>query len=213
MTQLSIPAQPEGVYFGVLGNVPADWLAGQNHLTIAMKDGYSFFKANRNMFAERFSDPAKTTVILINNPDTPFVNAIADKDYNKTAESQRNDYMQTVLLIQDIAAEVTSGGKTSSAVLAGFNDVPTDNIFLGDDTLIKKVYPTESYRGPLEGCMVDSTKSNEAKVLFERAAKTCKALLEGQTVKVGDNEKILPPARELLSYQVPEQYRKNDIRI
>ena len=213
MSDLSIPAQPAGIYFGVLGNVPKDWLAGQNHLRIVMKDGYSFFKANRDTFAARFSDPTRTTVILINDPDTPFIDAITDKDYNKTVESQRNDYMQTILLVQDIVAEAKKVSDTCSVRFAGFNDVPADNIFLGDHTLIKKFYPSESYRGPLEGCMVDATKSEEAELLFERAAKTCQSLLEGQTVKVGDKEKILPPARELLTYQVPDQYRRNDIRM
>lgn len=205
-------ANAAGIYFGVLPNVSADWLAAQKNLVVMMKDGYSFFKANRGVFADRFADPDKTTTILINDPDTPFIDAIADKDYNKTVESQRNDFMQTVLLLQDIAAEVARTGVPIGASFLGYKNVATENIFLGDYEAIKKFYPTQSYRGPLEGVTIDSRKSKEAKEAFNRAAATCSALANGQTVTVSNAAKQLQPSRSLWNYDVPSQYKAIDLR-
>jgi hypothetical protein len=212
MTQLPVPSQSPGIYFGVLPNVPADWLAAQKNLTIMMKDGYSFFKANRAVLAGRFADPDKTTTILINDPDTPFIDAITDKDYNKTAESQRNDFMQTVLLLQEIAAGARKTGVTPNAAFLGYNDVATENIFIGDDEVIKKFYPTQSYRGPLEGVIIDSRQSPEARDAFNRAAATCAALTNGQNVTVNNVARQLPAARSLWDYNVPAPYRAADLR-
>jgi hypothetical protein len=212
MTQLSIPAQPAGLYFGVLPNISSDWLAAQNNLVVLMKDGYSFFKANRDVFTGRFADPDKTTTILINHPDTPFIDAITDKDYHKTEESQRNDFMQTVLLIQDIAASIKQSGIEPNAGFLGYDDVATENIFLGDDEAVKKSYPTQSYRGPLEGVMIDARQSDEARAAFNRAAATCTALVNGLKVTVGNEVKQRPAARSLWNYDIPPQFKATDLR-
>ncbi len=206
-----MPAQPPGVVFCELGNIPSDWLRDQQSLTIMLKDGYTFFKANRDVFAERFADQSKTTIILINNPDTKFIEAITDKDYNKTPDSQRNDCMQTILLMQDIAKELKGAGHLCNATFAGFDDVATENIFLGDQTFFKKFYPTESYRGALEGCIVDADQGGQARLLYERARNTCLALLYGQRITAGDEVTYRPAAVDLWTYKVPEN-KLRDIR-
>lgn len=212
MTQLSIAVQPAGIYFGVLPNIAGDWLAAQKNLTVMMKDGYTFFQHNRNIFAERFSNSDKTTTILINNPDTPFIDAIAEKDLHKTSETQRSDFMQTILLLQDIFAAVAQTGIQPNAKLLGYDAVGTDNIFLGDHEVIQKFYRTPSYRGPLMGVAADAWQSNEAGVIFMAAAETCIALADGQIVTVKNEIKQRPPARDLLSYNVPQIYSEKDLR-
>lgn len=134
-------------------NMDTDFLESQKYLTIFLKDGYSFFKANAELLTRRFADPNKTTKILIVHPDSPYIDAVAAMDDRKKGhpESQRSDCLQAVQFAQNVRAALNSIGKDciDRVAIKGHDSVPTWNGFIGDDTAIVNLYPTRPYRGPL----------------------------------------------------------------
>ena len=132
-------------------NADPTFLLAQKELTIHMKDGYSFFRANAKLLTERFSDPTKTTNIIVVHPDSHNMMAVADMDDNKLTHTQRSDCLQAVKVLHGIRDTLQAEGQdiTERVMFVGQDNVPTWNGFVGDKKAMINLYNTRPYRGKL----------------------------------------------------------------
>ncbi len=145
------------VQIGYSRPVEQDFLLSARELTILLKDGYSFFRANAAVLKERFKDASKKTTIVIVHPDSPNLTAIASMDIEKAGKPdvQKNDCLQAIACLHKIMDEILTEGTLSREDLEsrvafiGHDFVPTYNGFIGDDLAIINHYTTRAYRGPL----------------------------------------------------------------
>jgi hypothetical protein len=164
-------------------NMNSEFLFAQENLTIFLKDGYTFFRANAEILTRRFADPAKTTRVIIVHPDTPFMDAVASMDDKKKSfpESQRSDCLQAVRVMHEIREKLLADLGTDCAnrvKFIGQDNVPQGNYFIGDDTAIINLYPTRPHRGSLLSLRAKKNRNREDRLLYQWVLDDSNAILK-----------------------------------
>lgn len=169
------PALPP-LEFMESGPLPADVIEGAGTLTIFMKDGYSFFRANKELLTRRFRAGRPTRIIIV-HPDSPQMPAVANMDDGKAGaewEKQWHDCLDAIAIMQGIRQEILSD--TNGAVdiketvqFVGHDQVPTWAGIVTDELVIRDLYRTMPYRGTLRRTIARRVNPDDKKA--QRTAK------------------------------------------
>lgn len=123
--------------------VEKEFLETAEELTIFLKDGYTFFKANAEVLKNRFADPTKKTRVIIVHPDSPNIRAVSSMDPKKSGRStkpfkrskfyiQKEDCFKAIDALHQLRRELLDEGRGDCAErveFIGHPFVPTWNGF------------------------------------------------------------------------------------